>query len=323
MSNRFKTFVALLLATTAITAGAQQYPARTITFASAMAAGSSTDILARETAKFLNDRLGQPVIVDVVAGAGGNVAAQKVINATPDGYTLLFVTNGVISNQAMRSKPPFDITKELVIISPLFEGIFGLFTNPNLPAKTVNELITYAKANPGKLNYGTSGIGGIVHLVNAEFAERAGINIVHVPYKGGAEYMPATIANQVQMNFADVSFAKPQVDAGKVRALAVSSKQRLASMPDVPTFEESGPAFAGYTPTFWMGLYAPKGTPPAIIERLNADVRAFVTPADVKARYAARGYQTVWLPPAEAQKRVNDELASYNKIIDAVKIERQ
>jgi tripartite-type tricarboxylate transporter receptor subunit TctC len=323
MSKLSNIFIGVALAATALTATAQQYPTKTVTFASAMAAGSSTDILARETAKFLNDRLGQSVVVEVVAGAGGNIAAQKVVNAAPDGYTLLFVTNGVISNQAMRSKPPFDITKELVIISPLFEGIFGLFVNPNVPAKTVNELIAHAKANPGKLNYGTSGIGGIVHLVNAEFAERAGINIVHVPYKGGAEYMPATIANQVQMNFADVSFAKPQVDAGKVRALAVSSKQRLASMPDVPTFEESGPAFAGYTPTFWMGLYAPKGTPQAIIDRLNAEVRAFVTPADARARYAARGYQTVWLPPADAQKRVNDELAQYNKIIDAVKIERQ
>jgi len=324
MKPLFKLLAAATLAATAVTsATAQQYPTRAITFASAMAAGSSTDILARETAKFLNDRLAQPVIVEVVAGAGGNIAAQRVVNATPDGYTLLFVTNGVISNQAMRSKPPFDITKDLVIISPLFEGIFGLFINPNVPAKTVNELIAHARANPGKLNYGTSGIGGIVHLVNAEFAERARINIVHVPYKGGAEYMPATIGNQVQMNFADVSFAKPQVDAGKVRALAVSSKERLASMPDVPTFEESGPAFAGYTPTFWMGLYAPKGTPQAVIERLNADVRAFVTPPDAKARYAARGYQTIWMPPAEAQKRVNDELAQFNKTIDAVKIERQ
>lgn len=302
-------------------AGAQQYPARTVTFASAMAAGSTTDVLAREVAKLLSERMGQPVIVEAISGGGGIVAAQKVINAQPDGYTLLFVTNGLTSNQAMRQKPEFDIARDLIAISPLFEGIFGLYVYPGLPARTLKEFIAHVKANPGKINYGTSGIGGIVHLVTADFAVRAGLDMVHVPYKGGAEYLPATIANQVQLSFADVTFAKPQVDAGKVRVLAVTSKQRLPQMPDVPTFEESG--FPGYAPTFWTGLYAPRGTPQAVIDRLNAEIRAIITPPEARARYAARGYQTLWMTPAEAQKRVIDEVAQFNKTIDTVKIERQ
>jgi tripartite-type tricarboxylate transporter receptor subunit TctC len=321
MNSPLRLFLAAILFAAAGAGWSQQYPVRTITFSSAMAAGSSTDILAREVAKLLSERMGQPIIVEAVSGGGGIVAAQKVINSQPDGYNLLFVTNGLTSNQAMRQKPEFDVARDLIAISPMFEGIFGLYINPTLPAKNLKEFIAYVKANPGKINYGTSGIGGIVHLVTADFAVRAGLDMVHVPYKGGAEYMPATISNQVQLNFADVTFAKPQLDAGRVRVMAVTSRERLPQMPDVPTFEESG--FAGYYPTFWMGLYAPRGTPQAIIDRLNAEVRAIVTTPEAKARYAARGYQTLWMPPAEAQKRVIDEIAQFNKTIDSVKIERQ
>ncbi len=322
MNHPFKRLAMLtLLLSLCAGAIAQSYPTRPVTFTSAMAAGSTTDILAREVAKLLSERMGQAIIVETVSGGGGIVAAKKVINAQPDGYSLLFVTNGLTSNQAMRSKPDFDIVKDLVAISPLFEGIFGIYINPDLPVRTLQEFVAYAKARPGKINYGTSGIGGIVHLVNADFAVRAGLDMVHVPYKGGAEYLPATMANQVQLSFADVTFAQPQADAGKVRLLAVTSKQRLPQMPNVPTFEESG--FPGYAPTFWTGLYAPRGTPQAIIDRINAEVRAIITPPEAKARYAARGYQTLWMTPAEAQKRVVDEVAQFNKTIDMVKIERQ
>jgi tripartite-type tricarboxylate transporter receptor subunit TctC len=320
MKSMFSIVAALLLV---FSAGAysQQYPGRTVTFASAMAAGSTTDILAREIAKALSDRLGQSVIVDAVSGGGGLVAAKRIINAQPDGYNLLFTTNGLITNQAMRKQPEYDLAKDLIAISPLFEGIFGLYVNPDLPAKTLKEFVTYVKANPGKVNYGTSGIGGIVHLVSADFAVRAGLDMVHVPYKGGSEYMPATISNQVQLNFADVTFAQPQVEAGKVRVLAVTSKQRLPQMPNVPTFVENG--YAGYTPTFWAGLYAPAGTPPAVVNKINTELRAIITTDEARKFYGSRGYQTLWLPPAEAQKRVIDELAQMNKTIDTVKIERQ
>lgn len=321
--KRLFNIVAPALIASAVCAAAigQQYPARPITFASAMAAGSTTDVLAREVAKLLSERIGQSIVVEVISGGGGLVATQKVINSKPDGYTFLFVTNGVISNQAMRTKPEFDVSKDLVAISPLFEGVFGLYINPDVPAKTVQEFVAYAKARPGKLNYGSSGIGGIVHLVSEDFRLRAGIDLVHVPYKGGAEYLPATIANQVQLSFADTSFAQPQVDAGKVRLLAVTAKQRLPQLPNVPTFEESG--FQGYSPTFWTGLYAPRGTPQPIVERVNAELRAILTAQETKQRYAARGYLALWLPPAEAQRRVVDELNQLNKTIDTARIARQ
>lgn len=321
MKSMFKILAATALLLSFGSAISQQYPARTVTFSSAMAAGSTTDILAREIAKALSERMGQSVIVDAISGGGGLVAAKKVINAQPDGYNLLFTTNGLITNQAMRKQPEYDLSKDLIAISPLFEGIFGIYVNPDVPAKTLKEFVTYVKANPGKVNYGTSGIGGIVHLVTADFAVRAGLDMVHVPYKGGSEYMPATIANQVQLNFADVTFAQPQVEAGKVRVLAVTSKQRLPQMPNVPTFVENG--YVGYTPTFWAGLYAPPGTPPAVVNRINAELRAIITTEEARKFYASRGYQTLWLPPAEAQKRVIDELAQMNKTIDTVKIERQ
>ena len=322
MKQLFRLLAAFVLAAaTCAGALAQQYPARAVTFASAMTAGSTTDVLAREIARLLTERLGQSVIVEAIAGGGGLVAAKKIINAAPDGYNLLFTTNGLITNQAMRKQPEYDLSKDLIAISPLFEGIFGIYVNPDMPVKTLQEFVAYVKARPGVVNYGTSGIGGIVHLVTADFAVRAGLDMVHVPYKGGAEYLPATIANQVQLSFADVTFAQPQVDAGKVRLLAVSSKQRLPQLPNVPTFQESG--FPGYSPTFWAGLYAPRGTPQPVIDKVNAELRAIITTDEAKQRYAARGYQTLWLPPADAQRRVIDELNQMNKTIDTVKIERQ
>lgn len=320
MRQFIKSLLIIALTASAV-ASAQQYPARPVTFASAMAAGSTTDVLSREFAKLLSERLGQPIIVEIVAGGGGIVAAQKVTNSQPDGHTLLFVTNSLTSNQAMRIKPEFDIAKDLVAITPLFEGIFGLYVNPEVPARSLQEFIAYARANPGKLNYGSSGTGGILHLVAAEFASRSNIDVTHVPYKGAGEFMPATIAGQIQFHFVDAAYAQPFVDSGRVRLLALTSKQRLPNLPNVPTFEESG--FPGFSPTFWFGLYAPRGTPPAVVNRINAETRAILTTPEAKARYAARGYQTLWMSPADTQKRVVDEIAQFNKTIDAARIERQ
>jgi tripartite-type tricarboxylate transporter receptor subunit TctC len=322
MKPAFRVFAVVALLVCAWgSAVAQQYPARIITLNSAMAAGATTDVLAREIAKLLSERLGQQIIVEANAGGGGLVATQKVINSAPDGYSLLFVTNSLIANQAMRSKPEFDLSRDLVAISPVLEGTFGMYINPEVPANTVQEFIAYAKGRPGKINYGSSGVGSIVHLITEDFKIRAGLNMVHVPYKGGAEYLPATISNQVQASFLDVTFAQPQADAGKVRLLAVTSKQRLPNLPNVPTFEESG--MNGYSPTFWIGMYAPRGTPQPVIDKLNGELRAILTPVEARARYAARGYQTMWAPPADAQRMVIEELNNLNKTIDTVKIQRQ
>lgn len=306
---------------TALAQSAQPYPSKVVTFKSAMAAGSTTDVMAREIGQLLSERMGQPVIVDPLAGSGGLLAAQKVINSPPDGYTLLFVSNGLISNQAMRAKPQTDLSKDLIAISPLLEGYFGLYVNANLPARTMQEFVAYAKANPGKVNYGSSGIGGIVHLVTEDFRMREGLDLVHVPYKGTAELMPAILSNQIQLTFADTTFMQPHIDSGKLRLLGVSSKKRLAQLPNAPTFEELG--LKGFTPTFWYGLYAPRGTPAPIIERVNSELKAILTPQEAQQRYAARGYQTVWMTSADTQRKVQEELSQMNRTIDQIKIERQ
>jgi tripartite-type tricarboxylate transporter receptor subunit TctC len=297
------------------------YPSRVISFKSAMAAGSTTDVLARELAKSLGDRLGQTVIVEPTLGSGGIIAAQKVMNNPADGYTLLFSSNSIISTQAMRKQPQVDVTRDLVLVSPVVEGYFGMYVTPALPAKTLEEFIAYAKAHPGRINYGSSGTGGIVHLITEDFRMRTGLDIVHVPYKGTAEMMPELMANRIQLTFADTTIMQPYVDSGKLRLLAVSSAQRLKQLPNVPTFEELG--VHGYTPTFWYGIYAAKATPPAVVERVNTEMKAILTSADAQQRFADRGYQTIWLPVPDAQRRVTDELAALNKTIDASKVERQ
>ncbi len=312
---------ALLGAVACGSALAQDFPHRTISFKSAMAAGSTTDVLARELAKTLQERVKQPVIVETVTGSGGLIAAQRVMSSPADGYTLLFSSNSIISNQAMRKQPTMDVRKDLVLASPVIEGYFGMYISSEMPIKTLQEFIAYAKANPGKVNYGSSGVGGIVHLVGEDFRMRTNLDLVHVPYKGTAEMIPELLSNRVQMTFADTTIMQPHLDSGKLRLLAVSSRARLKQLPDVPTFEEGG--LQGYTPTFWYGFYAPRGTPPAALERINAEMKAILTTPVAKQQFADRGYHTIWLPVNEGQQKVVDELTSLNKTIEASKIERQ
>lgn len=300
---------------------AQDYPSRTISLKSAMAAGSTTDVLARELAKTLQERMKQPVIVETVTGSGGLIAAQRVMGSPADGYSLLFSSNSIISNQAMRKQPTMDVRKDLVLASPVIEGYFGMYISSEMPIRTIQEFIAYARANPGKVNYGSSGVGGIVHLVGEDFRMRTNLDLVHVPFKGTAEMVPELLSNRVQMTFADTTIMQPHVDSGKLRLLAVSSRTRLKQLPNVPTFEESG--LQGYTPTFWYGFYAPRGTPPAALERINAEMKAILTPPEAKQQFADRGYHTIWLNVADGQQKVVDELASLNRTIEASKIERQ
>jgi len=300
---------------------AQGFPSRVISFKSAMAPGSTTDVLARELAKSLADRVGQSVVVEPVLGSGGLIAAQRVTNSPADGYTLLFTSNSLISNQAMRKQPAMDVSKDLILVSPVVEGYFGLYVNADVPAKTLQEFIAYVKANPGKVNYGSSGVGGIVHLITEDLRMRTGLDMVHVPYKGTAEMMPELMGGRVHFTLADTTIMQPQVDSGKLRVLAVTSSKRLRQLPNVATFEEAG--IKGYTPTFWYGIYAPKGTPAAAVERINAEMKVLLTTPEAQGKFAERGYQTIWMSVAESQRRVVDELTHLNKTVDASKIERQ
>jgi tripartite-type tricarboxylate transporter receptor subunit TctC len=300
---------------------AQGYPAKTIALVVPTTAGSTTDVLARDVGRPLADRLGQPVIVENVVGAGNMIAIRKVIAARPDGYTLLFISNGVIASQAMKVDPGFDVTKDLLAVSPALEGFFGIYTNPEVPAKNLQEFIAFAKSQPGKLNYGSAGIGGLVHLVTDEFLHKAGISLTHVPYKGGGEYLPATASNQIQLSLADTTAAQPLVDAGKLRLLAVTSKQRLGQLPNVPTTEEAG--LRGFNPSFWVGIFAPANTPQAIVDMLNREMRSILMNEEARQKFLTRGYLPVWQQPADTQRRVLEELEQLNRTIDIAKIARQ
>jgi tripartite-type tricarboxylate transporter receptor subunit TctC len=317
----FYTFGSILFSFLVAGSAMAQQTSRPIFWASAMAVGGSTDILAREAAKLLSESIGQTIVVEAVTGAGGVVAAQKVMSAPPDGSTFLFVTNSLIANQAMRKKPEFDLRKDLLAVSPLFEGTYGIYVTSELPITTLQELIAYSKANPGKLNYGTSGIGGGMHLFTEELKIRTGLSMLHIPYSGGAPVLVDLNANRVQMSLLDIVLAQPHVNSGKIRALAVTSKQRSPNLPNVPTTAEAG--VPDYNPSFWMGLYAPTATPKPIVDRMNGALRTILTNPEVRSRYAARGYTTIWLTPEETQRKVAQELTQIAKTIEAARIERE
>ena len=317
---RIKT-LGILAAFLAGHAFAQSYPEKPITWGSAMAVGGSTDLLARDLGQLVSKRLGQAVVVEPMPGAGGGIAVQKVVGSRPDGYTFLFSSNSVIANQVMKKNPDFDLRKNLLAVSALFEGPTGIYINPAVPAKTVQEFIAYLKSNPGKLNYGSSGTGSILHLVAEQFKHVTGTDIVHVPYKGGNPAFLDTISNQVQLVFSDTQPAYLKAaEAGRVRLLAVSARQRLPSMPDVPTVAESG--LPSFNPTFWFALYAPVGTPSSTINRVSAELQAILTSADGRQRFADKGYTASWMSPEATQKRVADEIGVYANVIGAARIER-
>lgn len=307
----------------AVTAGPSmaQSDTRAIVWTAAMAAGGPTDGLAREVAKMVSDRIGRTIVVDPIGGAAGLLAAQKVMNGEKDGSNFLFSTNSLLVNQVMRKKPEYDMARDFIGVSPLVEGPFGIFVHPSVPVNNLKELLAYAKANPGKLNYGSSGIGGIMHLITEDLNTRSGVDLMHIPLKGGAQLITELVGNRVQIEILDPNFAKAHVEGGRLKALAVTSKERIVTMPTVPTTAEAG--LPGYTPTFWMGLFAPAGTSKGIVDRLNADLRVILSNAEVKKNFASRGFSTEWMTPEATQKRIADELALLSKVVESAKIEKQ
>lgn len=284
MKRRFIKTIASLAMTAAVfgvatSVSAQAFPAKPIRIVVPFAAGGSSDLLARSVARFMSDGLKVPVIVDNRPGAGGVIAMDAVAHAAPDGYTVLFATNGTHSiGPALYPARKIDPLKDLAPIGLLHTLPNVLLVNPGVPAKNVGELIAYAKANPGKLNFASAGNGSASHLFGELFKISAGIDIVHVPYKGGGAAMPDLIAGQVSMMLETIPNALPHVRSGKLNALAVTSGKRSSAAPEIPTVAESG--IPGFDASSWTGLSAPVGTPKAIIGILNAEtVRIAKIPA--------------------------------------------
>jgi tripartite-type tricarboxylate transporter receptor subunit TctC len=316
-----RALVACVCAAALSPAFAQTWPDKPIRFVMSAPAGSSIDVIGRTLADKLKDRLGQPVIVENKPAAGGTVATAEVAKAAPDGYTMVLAFNGPLSIAPLLSTVPYDVQKDLapVIITSSQPNVLAVTSQ--LPVKSVQELVAYARANPGKLNFASVGNGSSSHL-NAELLKSmAGIDIVHIPFNGSPPAVTATIQNETQMIFAVMQPLQPQVQAGKLRALAVTSAKRFALLPDLPTIAESG--YPGFDALAWNGVLVPAATPKAIVQRLNTEINAVLRDPDVVQKMHASGFALVGGTPEEFAALIRAESEKWAPVIRkaGVKIE--
>ena len=297
-------------------AGAQApaYPTKPIRLVVPFPAGGATDILAREVAKHLTDAWGQSVVVDNRPGAGGNIGSELVAKAAPDGYTLEMGTVGTHAiNASLYSKMPYDHVRDFVPVI-LVAGVPNVLeVNPALPVNSVQELIAYAKANPGKLNFASSGSGTSIHLSGELFKVMAGVQMTHVPYKGSAPALQDLLGGQVQLMFDNLPPSLPQIKAGKLRALAVTSAGRAPALPDTPTVAEAG--LPGFEASSWFGVLAPAGTPPEIVNKLNAEIAKWLASPGAKEKLANVGANIAGGTPEDFARHIQAETAKWAKVV--------
>jgi tripartite-type tricarboxylate transporter receptor subunit TctC len=305
--------LAVALLAVAPLGGAQTWPDKPIRFVMSAPAGSSIDVLGRTIAEKLRDRLGQPVVVEDKPAAGGTVATADVAHAAPDGYTMLLAFPGPIAFQPLMQKLPYDVSKDLAPVIITSNQPSVLAVNASLPIHNVQELVAYAKANPGKLNYASVGNGSSSHLSMELLKSMAGIDIVHVPFNGSPPAVTATVQNETQMLFAVMQPLKPQIDAGKLRPIAVTTAKRFALLPDLPTIAESGyPSFASDA---WNGVFVPAGTPPAIIQRLNTEMNAVLKMPDVVQKMHGFGFELIGGTPDDFARLIHGDVERWAPVI--------
>jgi tripartite-type tricarboxylate transporter receptor subunit TctC len=272
--------------------------------------------------EMLGKRLGQLVIVDNRGGAASIIGAEIAARAPADGYTMLVATvTTLAANPALKADLPYDPVRDFAPVAMLGASPYVLAVHPGVPAKTAAQLVAYAKANPGKLSFGSAGTGSSAHLAGELFKHMAGIDIVHVPYKGSGPAIVDLIGGQIGLIFSSVSGIQPHVNAGRLRALAVSTVKRSASMPDIPTLDESG--VKGYQTRSWNSLVAPRGTPAPIIQRLNNEVNAVLSTSEVGDRIKKQGVETDPGTPADLARYINDEIARFKNLINAIQLKRE
>ena len=312
--------VALLL-TTAIGASAQVYPNKPITVIVPYGVGGTTDIVARLVTSRIGDSLGAPMIVDNRAGGGGIIGWGAVARSAPDGYTLLTTEMSFTIAPAMGTKQPFDPREDFSHIITAAAAPHVLVVNPNVPAKTVQEFIALVKANPGKFNYGSGGNGTNTHLGGELFKREAGINLVHVPYKGAGQVLTDLIGGQVQALVTSLPTALPYIKSGKLRALMVTSDKRSPLLPDVPSAKEVG--LPKVVMDFWVGFSARAGTPQPVIEKLNKAIAAGLNSADGRKRLAEQGLEPVLNTPAQASQFVASEMQRWGAVVKSAGIKAE
>ncbi|WP_431514204.1 Bug family tripartite tricarboxylate transporter substrate binding protein [Variovorax sp. DAIF25] len=300
-------------------AAQQDYPAKPIRLIVPFTPGGVTDTGARVVADKLGARLGQSVVVDNRPGASGNIGTQMVASAAPDGYTLLLGFDGtLVINPHVYAKVPFDTLKDFVPVSKIGDAVLIIVVHPSVPAKTLSELVAYSKTNPGGVSYGSAGTGSTPHLAGELLKARTGANFVHVPYKGGGQSMTDLVGGSLPMLYTAVAGAYPFVQKGQIRPIAVSSAQRLASLPDVPTVAESG--VPGFESSSWIGILAPAKTPQPIVERLQRELHAVVQSPEVRERLASLGISALGNTPGEFGQQIRADLAKYDQIVKAAKV---
>jgi tripartite-type tricarboxylate transporter receptor subunit TctC len=313
---------AALLAALPAVGAEMKYPTRPIRFVVGFLPGGPSDTIARVVGGKLAEALGQPVIVDNRAGAGGNVSADIVADAPPDGHTILLGTGGpLVIAPIVGQKVGFDPDKDFAPVSTLGGSMSILAAHPSLPASNVKELIALAKRTPGEINYASSGVGSANHLTAELLSSMAGIKLSHVPYKGSGAALPALISGEVKLGFGPLLPAIPHVKAGRIKALGVSGLKRASAAPDVPTIAEQG--LPGFQVDSWYGVFVPAKTPKPIVARLNGELNRILALPDVKERLARDGVDTAGSTPEQLHRIVQDEKKMWLKVIKTANIKVQ
>ena len=292
-------------------AAAQDFPNKPIKMLVGYAPGGGSDIIARLVAQNLQVKLGQAVVVENRPGAGGNIAAAATATARQDGYTLLMTPNTISMAPALNEKMSFDVAKDLTGVAVIANSPIVLIVHPSTPINSIADLIKYAKTHPGKLSYSTPGVGTPQHLATELFKSMTATDIVHVPYKGGAPAVAAVVSGEVPLSFAAINSAKPFIDAGRVRAIAIGDATRSSQIA-LPTIGET---VAGYEVSIWYGVMAPAGTPKPVVDRLNSELAAIVLLPDVKEQMAKQGYENAFGPAAKMNAQIRVDLEKWGRVV--------
>ena len=305
--------LAAIFAAVPLGAFAQAWPAKTVRIVVPFAAGGPADIYARAVAEKLQAALGQPFIVEDKPGGGSIVGTDAVAKSAPDGYTLLMMSNTHTVNESLIPDRPFQLMRDFVPVAPVNYSDLVMVVHPSVPASSLKEFIALAKAKPGQLNYASSGPGTPYHMAGELFKAMAGVDIVHVPYKGSSGARTDILGGQVQMMFDAITTMASNVQAGKLKALGTSGKVRSPVLPDVPTVSEAG--VAGYEAVIWLGFMAPAGTPKPIVDKLNAEIRRIVATAEVKAAWDKQGAVAMSMTPEEFGRFMREDIEKWSRIV--------
>jgi tripartite-type tricarboxylate transporter receptor subunit TctC len=305
--------IGCIMTAAASIAWGQAYPVKPVRMIAASSPGSAVDIVARIVAQKLGEQLGQQVVVDNRAGAGGNLGAELAAKAAPDGYTLFMGTPAHAINTGLYRKLNYDLIRDFAPVSQVTSGQYVVVVHPSLPVKSIKELIALARAQPGQLNYASAGSGNATHLAGELFASATRIKLVHVPYKGSGPALTDVVGGQVQLMFSNLTAALPQVKTGRIRALAVTGRTRTAAAPDLPTMIEAG--VPGYSVTSWFGVLVPAATPRELVMKLNADLARTMSAPDVRDRLAADGAEPTTGTPEQFGAFLRAEITQWTKVV--------